>query len=368
MEATHRQIYKLQWCRDETTALRKGRASTLRTWGVSLVMEEQIEADLVVGASSAIPRVSSEGAVSPGGFELRSGRTTADILGAWKKDVELREAAELRKQMEEEARKTQSTRERLEKELMYLKETKKRLDEEAENVNRARHGWDLATRTVTSRMASNLGTPSNIRGEYDFLSRGRGDRWSERPVAGFLSGYVDSPVSVTPTTCRPLSSTGIPELTLIRSTGSSVAGLAVESVGRATDSGLGTSVQLLSGGLLSGRAPAVVTVSSPTTCVTSAKAQRVDVSASTAEAAAVSVNVQATGGAEASHTVTSQSEVKQEEPLHGLIVRLEKALSEVNKGEAASSSRRSKTESRSKSPRHRSRLMSRDHHERGKHR
>ena len=195
-----------------------------------------------------------EGAVSPGGMELRSGRTTADNLGARKKDVELREAAELRKQLEEEARKTQSTRERLEKELMYLKETKKRLDEETESVNRARHSWDLATRTVTSRMASNLGTPSNIRGEYDFLSRGRGDRWSERPVAGFLSGYVESPVNVTPTTCRPLSSTGIPELTLIRSTGSSVAGLAVESVGRATDSGMGTSVQLLSGGLLSGRA------------------------------------------------------------------------------------------------------------------
>ena len=95
-------------------------------------------------------------------------------------------------------------------------------------------------------------------------------------------------------------------------------------------------------------------MSSSTTCVTSAKAQRVDVSASTAEAAAVSVNEQATGGAEVPHTVTSQSGVKQEEPLHALIVRLEKALSDVNKGEAASSSRKSKAETRSKSPRRRS--------------
>ena len=255
---------------------------------------------------------------------------------------ELREAAQLRRQIEEEASKTQSTREKLERELMYLRETQKRLEEETEKVNRAR----------TQRMASGGGTLSNIRGEYDFPLRGRGV-WSERQAlnTGFVSGYADSPVSVTSMMHRSLSSTGIPELTLIRSTGSAVAGLTVESVGRATDSAQGTSVELLSSGLLSGRTPAVVTAKSSKNGETAAKAQRVDVSASIAEAA---TSEQTTVGAEASHTVTSQSGVKLEEPLHELIVRLEKALSEANKGETASRSMKFKTETRAKSPRHRS--------------
>ena len=269
-------------------------------------------------------------------------------VASWRQSKgELREAAQLRKQLEVETRKAQSTREKLDTELMYLRDTKKSLEDE--------------TRAVTSRVASYADTPSNIRGEYDFLSRGRGD-WSERQVlnTGFVSGRAGSSVNVTPMIHRSLSSTGIPELTLIRSTGSAVAGLTVGSVGRATDSGLGTSDNLLRGGLLPGRVPAVMTVRSPTTCISSAKAQGVDVSASTAEAAAVSIQVKATGGAEALPTVTSQSVVMQEEPLHELIVRLEKALSEIRtkKGEAASSSTMLKMETRSKSPR--DRLSSRD--------
>ena len=186
--------------------------------------------------------------------------------------VELREAAELRMRLEVETRKAQSTREKLDTELMYLRETKKSLEDE--------------TRAVTSRVASDADTPLNIRGEYDFLSRGRGD-WSERQVlnTGFVSGRAGSPVNVTPMIHRSLSSTGIPELTFIRSTGSSVVGLAVGSVGRATDSARGTSVELLSSGMLSGRVPAVMTVSSSMNGVTAAKAQRVDVSASIADAA-----------------------------------------------------------------------------------
>ena len=182
-------------------------------------------------------------------------------VASWRQSKgELREVAQLRKQLEVETRKAQSTREKLDTELMYLRDTKKSLEGE--------------TRAVTSRVASYADTPLNIRGEYDFLSRGRGD-WSERQVlnTGFVSGRAGSSVNVTPMIHRSLSSTGIPELTLIRSTGSAVAGLTVGSVGRATDSGLGTSDELLSSGLLSGRVPATITVSSSKNGVTAAKAQ-----------------------------------------------------------------------------------------------
>ena len=332
-------------------------------------------ADQIVAADTIDEQgVSSETDARPVGREHRSGRTTGDVLGTRKKVVEFQEGEEFRKQMEVEAEKTQRTRERLEKELLYLRETKKRLDEETDSVNRSRDSWDTATRTVTSSMAVELGTPSSVRGELDFPIRARGDRWSERPLASYLSVYVEPSTDITPGVAayHPVLSTGIPDLTLIRSAGGSGTDSVVKCTNSVTNcAGSVTtaqqSVYVVSRSVADaqsvGSTPTVLTASSQATAggvVTSV--QTSDNSATVRSTAAVSTG-DSGAGADLQRTARPQP-MTQEESLQALITRLETTLSGLSgKGEAAS---RSDTPSRRSESKSSHRSASRDTTDRGR--